>query len=155
MLLRGVRFDRPALDQSDISDTATQARRSGRSHGGAPLRDSYDGNPNNFNRNDGRPMNYASDRPNPFAGHLPQGYVPPPHIASRGGGDFRGSRGGPPPLHGGPPPPMHQPPPPPMGYQPPQFYGQPQHYIPPPPQQQGYGYGRGPPPPPDYYRGRR
>lgn len=38
MLLRGVKLPTRALDQNDIEGTKSRAARSGRSHGGAPLR---------------------------------------------------------------------------------------------------------------------
>lgn len=38
MLLRGVKFSTPALNQGDIEATKGRAANSGRSHGGAPLR---------------------------------------------------------------------------------------------------------------------
>ncbi|CEL09542.1 Putative 5'-3' exoribonuclease 2 [Aspergillus calidoustus] len=100
MLLRGVKFAPPALDNADIQATKSRAQHSGRSYGGAPLRGGHRG---------GR-MNYAGDRPNPFAAHLdpkfmpaantgapmgmPSGWVPP-----SGSGNF--SRGPPPPPRGG------------------------------------------------------
>ncbi|KAL2821287.1 XRN 5'-3' exonuclease N-terminus-domain-containing protein [Aspergillus cavernicola] len=101
MLLRGVKFNQPALDNSDIQATKSRAQHSGRSYGGAPFRGGHRG---------GR-MNYAGDRPNPFAAHLdpkfvpagnqsapmgmPSGWAPP----SSGSGNF--SRGPPPPPRGG------------------------------------------------------
>ncbi|WEW54929.1 5'-3' exoribonuclease 2 [Emydomyces testavorans] len=90
MLLRGVKFNPPVLDRTDIEVTKAKARQSGRSFGGAPLNS---GN----GRGRGR-ISYASDRPNPFAAHLdpnfkpprhmnapPEGWVPPPPGSARGG----------------------------------------------------------------------
>ncbi|KAB8237349.1 5'-_3' exoribonculease Dhp1 [Aspergillus alliaceus] len=101
MLLRGVKFPPPALDNADIQATRSKAQHSGRSFGGAPLR--------NGHGNRGGRINYAGDRPNPFAAHLdpsfmplgntgnqmPSGWIPP----APGSGNF--SRGPPPPPHGG------------------------------------------------------
>lgn len=104
MLLRGVKFATPMLNQGDVRAVQGRAQHSGRSFGGAPLN----------GRGRGGRMDYgASDRPNPFAAHLdprfmqapsagipmmPPGWVPP----AQGAGDF--SRGPPPPQRGG----MHQ-----------------------------------------------
>ncbi|KAL2869339.1 5'-_3' exoribonculease Dhp1 [Aspergillus lucknowensis] len=154
MLLRGVKFSPPALDNADIQATKSRAQNSGRSYGGAPLRGGHRG---------GR-MNYASDRPNPFAAHLdpkflppanpgaplgtPPGWIPPPS----GSASF--SRGAPPPPRGG----MS------LSYSSQQYgsyssgHGQQRDY-----QESSYGhvdfYSRGPPVhynngPPDHYNGR-
>ncbi|KAL4934176.1 5'-_3' exoribonculease Dhp1 [Aspergillus undulatus] len=164
MLLRGVKFGQPTLDNADIQATKSRAQHTGRSYGGAPFRGgggrggriNYGGD----RKSGDRP---GSDRPNPFAAHLdpkfmpganpgapmgmPTGWAPPPP----GAGNY--SRGPPPPPRGG----MSQ------GYGAQQYgsynpgYGQQHHY-----QQQSYGqgdyYGRGPPahynnPPADYYNG--
>ncbi|KAE8353624.1 exoribonuclease 2 [Aspergillus coremiiformis] len=102
MLLRGVKFPPPALDNADIQATKAKAQHSGRSFGGAPLR--------NGHGNRGGRINYAGDRPNPFAAHLdpnfmpsgnagaqmmPSGWVPPVP------GSTNFSRGPPPPPRGG------------------------------------------------------
>ena len=86
MLLVGVKFDPQALNAVDIEETKSKAMTTGRSFGGAPLRN---GNGNNrggrgsrVNYSDNRP---TDQRPNPFAGHLPQGYVPPTHITGNNG----------------------------------------------------------------------
>ncbi|KAL3479813.1 exoribonuclease 2 [Aspergillus californicus] len=134
MLLRGVKFAPPALDNGDIQATKSRAQHTGRSYGGVPFRGGHRG---------GR-MNYSNDRPNPFAAHLdpkfmapgnqggqtgPSGWAPP-----SGGGNF--TRGPPPPPRGG-------------SYGSQQYgsysgQGQPRNY-----QQSNYGqgdyYGRGPP----------
>ncbi|RDH17318.1 hypothetical protein M747DRAFT_101385 [Aspergillus niger ATCC 13496] len=102
MLLRGAKLPPPTLDNADIQAVKNKAHHSGRSHGGAPLRNGHRG---------GR-INYASERPNPFAAHLdpkfmppgnsggapmgmPAGWVPP----NAGGGNY--NRGPPPPPRGG------------------------------------------------------
>ncbi|KAL4869840.1 hypothetical protein BDV12DRAFT_167149 [Aspergillus spectabilis] len=106
MLLRGVKFNPPALDNADIQATKSRAQHSGRSYGGAPFRGGRGGR-----MNYGSDRNHGSDRPNPFAAHLdpkfmpggntggptgvPSGWVPP----SSGSGNF--SRGPPPPPRGG------------------------------------------------------
>jgi 5'-3' exoribonuclease 2 len=54
MLLRGVKFPTPALDQADIEVTRGRAAHSGRGHGGAPLRGGYG------NGRDRDSFNYAS-----------------------------------------------------------------------------------------------
>lgn len=110
MLLRGVKFAPPALDNADIQATKSRAQHTGRSFGGAPFRGGRGGR-----------MNYGGDRgggdrgsdrggdnrPNPFAAHLdpkfmpggnpaaiPSGWAPP-----SASGNF--SRGPPPPPRGG------------------------------------------------------
>lgn len=120
MLLRGVKHGPPTLDRADIEGTKSRANSSGRSFGGPPLRGGH-GN----GRGRGGHINYANDRPNPFAAHLNPGFAPPPNSFGRGGppphpvGQFQGypppprangSYGGPPPppqngFHGAPPPP--------------------------------------------------
>ena len=80
MLLRGVHFPPRTLDRSDIEATKTQASRSGRSFGGAPLRGGHSNG-----RGRGGQMNYANDRPNPFAPYVDPQFVPPPPASySRG-----------------------------------------------------------------------
>ncbi|KKK24646.1 hypothetical protein ARAM_004694 [Aspergillus rambellii] len=100
MLLRGVKFAPPALDNADIQATKHRSQNSGRSFGGAP-----------FRNNRGGRINYASnDRPNPFAAHLDPKFVPagnagPPMGAPSGwippSGSNNFSRGPPPPPRGG------------------------------------------------------
>jgi 5'-3' exoribonuclease 2 len=128
MLLRGVKFPPPALDASDIEATKGRAAKSGRNHGGVPLKGDGRGR-NNFNYASSNQYPATHDRQsrgsqngyssNPFP-VPPPGWQPPPP----GAGSF--ARG---------------PPPPPPGYG---SYGrgQPQvtHSQPP-----GYGYGHGPP----------
>lgn len=133
MLLRGVNFGPPVLDRADIEATKGRANHSGRSHGGAPLRGG-----NNNGRGRGNHTNFLDPRPNPFAAHISQGFVPP-GVAS----NFR-ETGWAPPLPGsdsfqsGRAPPNSFPyPPPGQGYN----YGPPQ----PPPHN---GYYNGPPQPP-------
>lgn len=120
MLLRGLKLAPPVLDRADIESTKGRASHSGRSYGGAPLRGSG-------GRGRGGHMNYADQRPNPFAEHLNPGYGPP------GGG------------YPGPPPPLSHAMPH-NGF-PPARNG---HYNgPPPPPSNGY-YGGPPPPPPNF-----
>ncbi|KAL4984618.1 exoribonuclease 2 [Aspergillus falconensis] len=99
MLLRGVKFGPPALDNADIQATKSRAQHTGRSYGGAPFRGGRGGRMNYA----GDRQSHSNDRPNPFAAHLdpkfmpganpgapmgmPSGWVPP--------GNF--SRGPPPP----------------------------------------------------------
>ncbi|KAH8684782.1 exoribonuclease 2 [Tricladium varicosporioides] len=130
MLLRGVKFNAPALNASDIEVTKGRAAKSGRSHGGVPLqgdgrgrnsfnyaggnqnqsqyqgqnnRQSYSGPPGsgyNGNRNGYNGNNYATSPP----GYQPP---PPPGMTAMGFG-----RGPPPP----PPPSYYSQPPQPYGY---------------------------------------
>lgn len=137
MLLRGINFAPPALDRADIEATRGRANRSGRSHGGAPLRGDF-GN----NRGRGGHNNFADPRPNPFAAHISPDFTP--QVMQ---GNYRG--GPPPPLMGGWPgplpgagpdvfwrgPPPHQNP-----------HGNPPHSYAPP--SHNFNYGRPPPPPP-------
>lgn len=135
MILRGTTFSSPALDRADIEATKTRANRSGRSHGGAPLRGDY-GN----GRGRGGQSNYADSRPNPFAAHVNPGF-PPQGMP----GNYRGGPA-PPPMGGwGPPPPgsedFRRGPPPPAN-----SYGNSPYGFAPP--GQNFNYGRPPPPPP-------
>lgn len=129
MLLRGVTFAAPALTQSEIEETKGKAARSGRSHGGVPLRgngrgrnsfnyassNQYHGSHNNQQSRGPPPPNYQNPFPAP-----PPGWTPPqPGMA----GFARG------------------PPPPPPGYA---SYGQQSNNYSHPPShgyggQQGYG----------------
>lgn len=86
MLLAGVKFDANALNQAEIEETRNKAMTTGRSFGGAPLRN---GNGGHRGGRGGR-INYADtrtpeQRPNPFAGYLPPGYIPPPNVAAANG----------------------------------------------------------------------
>lgn len=126
MLLRGVKLSEPALDRSDIEATKGRANRSGRSHGGAPLR-------GGGGRGRGGHINYADHRPNPFAAHL---NGPPPNGFSGNRGpdpyvDNSYGRGPPPSYHGFGQPPPHG-----------RYNGA-----------QADGHHRGPPPPPPYNLG--
>lgn len=111
MLLRGVKFSTPMLNDADVRAVKGRAQHSGRQFGGAPLN----------GRGRGGRMDYGGGRPNPFAAHLdprfmnmpqggqggpqggqqggmpmmPPGWVPP----QQGAGDY--SRGPPPPPRGG------------------------------------------------------
>jgi 5'-3' exoribonuclease 2 len=71
MLLRGVKFPPPTLDEAEIQAVKSKAQHSGRWFGGAPLR-------NGHGNNRGGRMNYTADRPNPFAAHLDPTFTPPP-----------------------------------------------------------------------------
>lgn len=158
MLLRGVKLARPVLNQADKDATRKGARNSGRSHGGAPLRNG-NGHGGGYGNGRGGRINYADqgmNQNNPFAAHLQPGYGPPPSMGGgRPGGDWRNpqSQGHPPHGNGyGPPSGGYAPPG--GGYGPPPGYGAapPQGYpIAPPPgaygQQPAHGYGRPPPPP--------
>ncbi|EEP82353.1 5'-3' exoribonuclease 2 [Uncinocarpus reesii 1704] len=84
MLLRGVVFNPPVLDRTDIEVTKNKAQHSGRAFGGAPL---HSGN----GRGRGR-ISYAGDRPNPFAAHLDPNFKPPHNVNGPPGS----GRGGPP-----------------------------------------------------------
>jgi 5'-3' exoribonuclease 2 len=103
MLLRGVKFSAAVLNQSDIEATKGRAAKSGRSHGGVPLRgDSRGRNTFDYASSNHQPQmhnrqqNYGSH--NSYSGHsssyppLPSGWQPPPP----GTGTF--ARGPPPPL---------------------------------------------------------
>ncbi|RDW89908.1 5'-_3' exoribonculease Dhp1 [Aspergillus mulundensis] len=167
MLLRGVKFGPPALDNSDIQATKSRAQHSGRSFGGAPFRGGRGGRMNyagdRQNRGNDR-QNHGNNRPNPFAAHLDPKFIPGGNSGGQMGmptgwvppaGNF--SRGPPPPPRGG----MSQ------GYGTQQYgsygghgqqHGQQRGY-----QQQNYGqgdyYGRGQSAqynngPVDYYSGR-
>lgn len=146
MLLRGLNMPSAVLDRADIEATKGRASHTGRSFGGAPLRGSG-------GRGRGGHINYADQRPNPFAEHLnphygppgrgPQGPPPMPHQAPHPNGippQRNDHYSGPlPPFtrgyYGGPPPP------------PPNFSNQ---RGPPPPPPNGL-YGPPPPPPSGYY----
>jgi 5'-3' exoribonuclease 2 len=81
MLLRGVRMPPPMLDRTDIEETRTNAGKTGRGYGGAPLRENGAGR--------GQRINYA----NPFAQHLNPNFnptmqqraPPPPHLVGPNG----------------------------------------------------------------------
>jgi 5'-3' exoribonuclease 2 len=73
MLLRGVKVPPPTLDELDIQVVKSKAQHSGRSFGGAPLR-------NGTGNGKGGRINYATDRPNPFAVHLDPAFTPPSNI---------------------------------------------------------------------------
>lgn len=133
MLLRGVKFAPPALNREDIEATKGRANHSGRSHGGAPLG-------RGRGRGRGSQINYADDRPNPFAAHIIPGFAPPQNSFGRGGPPPPGGQ-----YNGYPPPPQRYnggPPPPQGGY----YSG-----LPPPPS--GYGRHNGPQQPGGYYKG--
>ena len=134
MLLRGVKLSEPTLDRSDIEATKGRANKSGRSHGGAPLRGS--------GRGRGGQINYADQRPNPFAAHLSG--PPPNSFGNRGPDPYIDSnygRGPPPSYHGYGPPPAHD------------RYNEAQsHHYNGPPAPPPYSLGH-PPPPPGFYGG--
>lgn len=92
MLLRGVRFAPPALDQGDISAVRNKSRFNGR--GGFRPNNGGGRGGNQYNA----PRPGMNDRPNPFAAHLDPSFVPPPQGGAGGAGY---SRGPPPPPRGG------------------------------------------------------
>ncbi|KAJ9195220.1 hypothetical protein DTO164E3_6981 [Paecilomyces variotii] len=103
MLLRGVKLPPPTLDKAEIEIVRSKAAHSGRQYGGAPLR-----NGNGGGR--GGRINYANDRPNPFAAHINPGFVPPPNMGAPmppsgwvppAPGTMGYSQGPPPPPRGG------------------------------------------------------
>lgn len=82
MLLRGVNLPARALDQSDIEGTRSRAARSGRSHGGVPLRgnggprdhDSFNyAGSNSFPR----PYNQSRQSPGGYNEYNNRNYAPP------------------------------------------------------------------------------
>jgi 5'-3' exoribonuclease 2 len=85
MLLRGVKFPVPALNQNDIETTKGRAAKSGRNHGGVPLRGDGRGR-NSFNYSSSNSyssvpshqQSYGSqnNHNNPYPG--PPGWQPPP-----------------------------------------------------------------------------
>ncbi|KAH8698574.1 exoribonculease Dhp1 [Talaromyces proteolyticus] len=128
MILRGVQFPSPALDQGDINAVKSKSRFGGRG-GGYPRNGSRGGHMNHHN-NGGR-LN-TNERPNPFAAHLDPSFVPPPLVGGAGGWA--------PPI-GGPASYSRGPPPPPRGggadfYTPPHGYNNPHSYN----QRGGYAY---------------
>ena len=138
MLLRGVKLDPPSLDRSDIEATRGRARNSGRSFGGAPLQRGGGYNRNGGGGGRGGRIDYAPEpRPNPFAGLIQPGFVPPLHM----GNAPEAWRGPPPqaypPPHNGYGPPSQ--PPPPYGYNQgsPGYDSRSERPLPP-----GYGYNR-------------
>lgn len=150
MLLRGVKFPPPALDNADIQAVKSKAQHSGRSFGGAPLRNGRGGRMD-YGGGGGGGGNHH--RPNPFAAHLDPSFVPPPGgmppmpsgwvPPGSGGGNF--SRGPPPPPRGGGMSNSYYPPyggPPQQGY-PPQGYGRSDSYGRPPSGQYGGHRGGG------------
>lgn len=71
MLLRGVKIPPPALNWADIEATKGRANKSGRSYGGAPLRnDHYNG------RGRGGRIDYADVRPHPYPQQVNPGFAP-------------------------------------------------------------------------------
>lgn len=99
MLLRGVKFAPPTLDRADIEATKSKSSSSGRSFGGVPFRGGR-GN----GRGRGGHINYANDRPNPFAAHINPGFAPSMNSYGRGGpspsGHFPGYQASAPPAQG-------------------------------------------------------
>lgn len=126
MLLRGVKLAPKVLNREDIEATKGRASHSGRSFGGIPF-----GRGRGNGRGRGGQINYANDRPNPFAAHINPSFAPPPSFGRGGpppqGGQFNNFPPPPPRYNGGPPP------------------GQNGYYNGPPPQS-GYGRQNGPPP---------
>ncbi|PLN78154.1 XRN 5'-3' exonuclease N-terminus-domain-containing protein [Aspergillus taichungensis] len=112
MLLRGVKFAAPALDNGDIQAVKNRAQHSGRSFGGAPFRGGRGGRMHyGGDRHNDQPSHNAShNRPNPFAAHLDPNFVPgtnpggqmmPQAWGAPGAGPTGFSRGPPPPPRGG------------------------------------------------------
>ncbi|KAI9886035.1 MAG: Histone H4 [Watsoniomyces obsoletus] len=141
MLLRGVKFPPPTLDRSDIDSTKNRAGRSGRNHGGAPLRGDHG---NGRGRGRGR-IDYAPNMPPSSFPTPPPGVREGPTIypASHPGQEWARQSG----FAPGWPSPF---PPPPHGFP----AGAPIP-SPPVPPQGGFSYGYGPPgggypPPPPY-----
>ncbi|KAA8565891.1 hypothetical protein EYC84_009704 [Monilinia fructicola] len=136
MLLVGVDFGQPALNQSDIEMTKSRAARSGRNYGGVPL------------QGDGRgrnQFNYGSGNNNRSNGNR---YNGPGTTAPRYNNQSYGSQNNYNNYSQPPPPPGWQPPPPGLGAfargpppPPPGSYG---GYPPPPPPPPPPGYGPGP-----------
>src|SRR5690242_7527071 len=84
MLLRGVKFNAPALNASDIEITKGRAAKSGRSHGGVPLQGDGRGR-NSFNYAGGN----QNQNQNQYQGqNNRQSYGGPP------GGGYNGNRNG-------------------------------------------------------------
>ncbi|KAI9716393.1 MAG: 5'-3' exoribonuclease 2 [Chrysothrix sp. TS-e1954] len=114
MLLRGVQMPDPVLSPADIAAVKERTSRNGRSYGGAPLDhgNGYRGNGRGGRGGrggggGGHMPNSGSQRPNPFAAHLPpgmvpnggptpgmppmpQGWMPPPNVAAFGASFGRG-----------------------------------------------------------------
>lgn len=141
MLLRGVRFAPPALDQGDISAVRNKSRFNGR--GGFRPNNGGGRGGNQYNQYTA-PRPGMNDRANPFAAHLDPSFVPPPQGGAGGWAPPAGgagySRGPPPPPRGGSYGYQNQP----QGYNQPGYYGQDNSY------QRGqnqYGYSA---PPVDY-----
>ncbi|EHK97694.1 putative 5'-3' exoribonuclease 2 [Glarea lozoyensis 74030] len=138
MLLRGVQFKPPALNASDIEQTKSKAAKSGRSHGGVPLKGDGRGR-NSFNYAGGNQSNHhqggygQNNRPanNSYNnGYSNTPYYPPPPPGSGWAPPAPGMGG----FGSGPPPP----PPPGYGYNGPAHIPGPPGYSQPPPQQYGY-----------------
>jgi 5'-3' exoribonuclease 2 len=116
MLLRGVKFKPPALNASDIEQTKGKAAKSGRSHGGVPLKGDGRGR-NSFNYAGGNQSNQ----------HQGYGQNNRQSYGSRNNNGYSNARNYPPPPPGS----GWAPPPPGMG-----AFGN----GPPPPPPPGYGY---------------
>lgn len=129
MLLRGVKFPPPALNRADIEATKGRANKSGRSYGGAPLRNDY------YNgRGRGGHIDYNDSRPHSYPPQVNPGFAP-----QAAPGNYHG---------GPPPPPMRGWAQPPSG--PPPSYGNAPYGYPPPPGNFGYAPALPPPPPHGY-----
>lgn len=122
MLLRGVKIPPPALNRADIEATKGRANKSGRSYGGAPLRnDHYNG------RGRGGRIDYADVRPHPYPPQVTAGFAPQ---AAPGNYHPPPMRGWAQPLSG-----------------PPSSYGNPYGYPQPP---GNFAHAQAPPPPPPH-----
>ncbi|CAD6449200.1 9bde2036-9cde-4a4c-8039-9d2f7da022b4 [Sclerotinia trifoliorum] len=129
MLLVGVDFGQPALNQSDIEMTKSRASRSGRNYGGVPLQGDGRGR-NQFNYGSGN-----NNRGNGNRYNGPGTTAPRYNNQSHGSQNNYNNYSQPPPPPGWQPPPPGSyggPPPPPPG-----SYGA---YLPPPPPGYGGGY---------------
>ncbi|KAF4630489.1 hypothetical protein G7Y89_g7651 [Cudoniella acicularis] len=136
MLLRGVEFKPPALNQSDIETTKSKAANSGRSHGGVPLKgDGRGRNSFNFAGSNQGQNQYQGKNNRQSYGSQNGGY-------NGNGSGYNGNN-----YNAG----NNYPPPPGAGWQPPPPGMSGFARGPPPPPPGTYSYGRGPPPPPPNY----
>ncbi|EAQ83904.1 hypothetical protein CHGG_10308 [Chaetomium globosum CBS 148.51] len=139
MLLRGLKMPTPALDRSDVDFVRSKGRGAGRSFGGVPLRNNYNGGGR------GDRINYAGGPPRGGGGGgrgrggyqqdrgYGNGYGGGGGSGGGGGGGGYGNGYG--------------------GYQQPAAPGQQSWQPPPPPGYPGFGVGVPPPPPPAHASG--
>ncbi|KAL2197261.1 exoribonuclease 2 [Corynascus similis CBS 632.67] len=139
MLLRGLKMPTPALDRSDVDFVRSKGRNAGRSYGGVPLRNNYNGGGR------GDRINYAGGPPRGGGGRGQGGYQQQDRGYGSGygsgygggGGGGSGGGGGYGSGYGGSRQPAPQ-----QSWQPP-----------PPPGYPGFGVGLPPPPPPAHVPG--